>query len=96
VNLARWLGRARQAGFWIIGMAEGEHSQSLFDTSMVPPLVLVVGSEGRGLRRLVREACDVLVSLPMRGRVESLNAAVAGSIGLYEILRDAEEADAPA
>jgi 23S rRNA (guanosine2251-2'-O)-methyltransferase len=60
---------------------------------MRPPVVLVVGAEGDGLRRLVRDACDLVVALPMLGRIESLNAAVAGSIGLYEIVRDAEPLD---
>jgi 23S rRNA (guanosine2251-2'-O)-methyltransferase len=59
---------------------------------MRPPVVLVVGSEGYGIRRLVRERCDIIVSLPMAGRIESLNAAVAGSIALYEVVRDAEDA----
>ncbi|MEX1159127.1 MAG: 23S rRNA (guanosine(2251)-2'-O)-methyltransferase RlmB [Thermomicrobiales bacterium] len=89
VNLTRWLGRAKQAGFWIVGM-DGEDAEPMFETSMRPPVVLVVGSEGTGIRRLVRETCDIVVSLPMMGRVESLNAAVAGSIGLYEIVRDAD------
>jgi 23S rRNA (guanosine2251-2'-O)-methyltransferase len=57
---------------------------------MNPPIALVVGSEGSGLRRLVRETCDMVVSIPMFGNVESLNAATAGSIALYEIVRDAE------
>jgi len=51
------------------------------------PIGLVVGNEGEGMRRLVRESCDFLVKLPMRGQVDSLNAAVAGSIVMYEILR---------
>jgi 23S rRNA (guanosine2251-2'-O)-methyltransferase len=88
VNLSRWLDRAREAGFWAVGMAGDENAASLFDSGMTPPIVLVVGSEGSGLRRLVRERCDVIVKLPMGGQIESLNAAVAGSIGLYEILRD--------
>jgi 23S rRNA (guanosine2251-2'-O)-methyltransferase len=88
VNLARWLQRARDAGFWIVGMA-GDDAEPMFDTNMRPPVVLVVGSEATGLRRLVRKSCDLVVSLPMLGRIESLNAAVAGSIGLYEIVRDA-------
>ncbi|MDQ3549173.1 MAG: 23S rRNA (guanosine(2251)-2'-O)-methyltransferase RlmB [Chloroflexota bacterium] len=90
VNLSRWLGRAKEAGFWIVGM-DGDDAEPLFETSMRPPVVLVVGSEGTGIRRLVRETCDIIVSLPMMGRIESLNAAVAGSIGLYEIVRDADE-----
>jgi 23S rRNA (guanosine2251-2'-O)-methyltransferase len=88
VNLVRWLDRARTAGYWVVGLAGEEGATPMYDASMAAPIVLVVGSEGGGLRRLVREHCDLLVSLPMKGAVESLNAAVAGSIGLYEILRD--------
>jgi 23S rRNA (guanosine2251-2'-O)-methyltransferase len=91
-NLVRWLDAARDAGFWIAGLDAGEGSQSLFDTDVAAPVVLVVGSEGRGLRRLVKEKCDLVLSLPMTGKIESLNAAVAGSIALYEIYRDSEEA----
>jgi 23S rRNA (guanosine2251-2'-O)-methyltransferase len=54
---------------------------------MTGPLALVVGSEGEGLRRLVRDRCDWMMSIPMRGQINSLNAAVAGSIALYEALR---------
>ncbi|HUG15021.1 MAG TPA: 23S rRNA (guanosine(2251)-2'-O)-methyltransferase RlmB [Thermomicrobiales bacterium] len=90
-NLARWLGRARDSGYWVVGMAGDESADPLFDTRMTPPIVLVVGSEGGGMRRLVREQCDLLVSLPMMGRVTSLNASVAGSIGLYEIRRDTDD-----
>jgi 23S rRNA (guanosine2251-2'-O)-methyltransferase len=56
------------------------------------PVALVVGSEGHGLSRLVRERCDLWIRLPMRGQVDSLNAAVAGSIALYEIWRQRERA----
>lgn len=90
VNLVRWLERAKKDGFWVVGMAGDVEAEPLFDTSMRPPVVLVVGSEGEGLRRLVRDSCDLVVALPMAGQIGSLNAAVAGSIGLYEIMRDAE------
>jgi len=90
VNLARWLDRAKEAGFWVVGL-DSEDAEPLFDTSVRPPIVVVVGSEGYGIRRLVRERCDLVVSLPMLGRIESLNAAVAGSIALYEVVRDAED-----
>lgn len=90
VNLARWMGRAKEAGFWIVGM-DSDDAQPMFDISMRPPVVLVVGAEGGGMRRLVRESCDIIVALPMMGRIESLNAAVAGSIGLYELVRDAAD-----
>jgi 23S rRNA (guanosine2251-2'-O)-methyltransferase len=59
----------------------------LDEANLSGAVALVVGNEGDGMRRLVRESCDFLVKLPMRGRMESLNAAVAGSIVLYEILR---------
>jgi 23S rRNA (guanosine2251-2'-O)-methyltransferase len=88
VNLARWIARAKAAGFWAVGMAGEPRTQSLFDTSMAGPVVIVVGSESSGLRRLVSEACDILASIPMVGQIESLNAAVAGSIALYEAVRD--------
>lgn len=91
-NLARWLAIAREAGLWAVGLDAGEHSQPLFETDVAAPVVLVVGSEGRGIRRLVREQCDLVVSLPMFGQIESLNAAVAGSIALYEIKRDSLDA----
>lgn len=90
VNLVRWLQRAKKDGFWVVGMAGDDDAQPLFDVSMRPPVVLIVGSEGDGLRRLVRDNCDLVVSLPMAGQIGSLNAAVAGSIGLYEVMRDAE------
>ncbi len=91
-NLSRWLASAREAGLWAVGMATGEGSEPLFDTDVAAPVILIVGSEGRGMRRLVREQCDLVVSLPMFGQVESLNAAVAGSIALYEIKRDSLDA----
>lgn len=87
-NLARWLAAARSAGLWAVGLAGDDDTQELFVTDLAAPMVLVVGSEGRGLRRLVREGCDLVVALPMYGQVESLNAAVAGSIALYEVKRD--------
>ena len=90
-NLARWLKSAHSAGFWILGLAGEEGAQPLFSSDTAAPVVLVVGSEAKGIRRLVREQCDLLVSLPMIGKIESLNAAVAGSVALYEIFRDSEE-----
>lgn len=90
-NLARWLRQARMAGLWVVGLAGTENAVELFETDVPAPLVLVVGSEGRGIRRLIQEQCDLLVSLPMFGQIESLNAAVAGSIALYEVKRDSVE-----
>lgn len=84
-NLARWLAAASERGYWIIGLDAGEDSENLFDADLPLPAVLVIGSEGRGLRRLTRERCDMLVRIPMYGSVESLNAAAAGSIALYHL-----------
>ena len=84
-NLARWLTRASDLGYWIIGLDGGPESENLFDADLPLPAVLVVGSEGRGLRRLTGERCDMLVRIPMYGEIESLNAAAAGSIALYHL-----------
>lgn len=93
VNLVRWLQRAKHSGFWVVGLALDPRSQPLFESELRPPLVLVVGAEGTGLRRLTREACDLLVSIPMYGQVESLNAAVAGALAMYEVQRWLDDAD---
>jgi 23S rRNA (guanosine2251-2'-O)-methyltransferase len=81
-NLARTLDDLKARAIWAVGLA-GEAAQSIETVDLDRALVLVVGSEGKGLSRLVREHCDFLVSLPMRGTINSLNAAVAGSIALY-------------
>ncbi|MBI5882493.1 MAG: 23S rRNA (guanosine(2251)-2'-O)-methyltransferase RlmB [Elusimicrobia bacterium] len=86
VNLCQALAVCREAGFWIYGAdAEGE---PVWKTALNRPLVLVIGSEGEGIRRLVRESCDGLISIPQSaGGVESLNASCAASVLLYEIWR---------
>jgi 23S rRNA (guanosine2251-2'-O)-methyltransferase len=89
VNLAQALETLKQdAGAWVMGLEGSAEAQSYTQVRMNGPLVLVVGSEGEGMRDLVRRSCDVLVSLPMVGKIESLNAAVAGSIVLYKALAD--------
>lgn len=86
VNLHRALERLKEAGLWIVGLdAEGREVYDRVDLTV--PLVVVVGAEGRGLGRLTAESCDLLVRLPMLGPLDSLNAAVAGSILLYEAMR---------
>jgi 23S rRNA (guanosine2251-2'-O)-methyltransferase len=82
-NVVRALERLRDRGFWIVGLdVAGE--ASLFDAHPPPgPLALVVGSEGSGLSRLVRESCDELVAIPLRGRVASLNVSVAAGVALF-------------
>jgi 23S rRNA (guanosine2251-2'-O)-methyltransferase len=85
-NLTRTLEELKRAGLWCIGL-DGEADTRFDQANLKGPLALIVGSEGKGISRLVREHCDLLVRLPMRGHVSSLNAAVAGSIALYEIWR---------
>lgn len=84
-NIARWIQQAKRAGYWAVGLQGDGTATNLFDADVPAPVVVVIGSEGKGMRRLVRESCDMLVQIPMYGRVESLNAAVAGSIALYQI-----------
>lgn len=85
-NLARALRDMKSAGLWIAGTA-GDGEQALFDADLSGPLAIVMGSEGRGLRRLTRECCDFSIRLPMLGSVASLNVSVAAGITLYEALR---------
>src|SRR5690606_3312684 len=88
VNVARAVDALRDAGYWTIGLA-GEAEVDLFSPGAVPglPVALVVGSEGEGIRPLVRRSCHRLVRIPMRGRVESLNVSVAAAVALFEIRR---------
>jgi 23S rRNA (guanosine2251-2'-O)-methyltransferase len=82
-NLAQAMDILVENNLWLIGLDGGPESQPLEQVNLKGPLGLVVGNEGQGMRRLVREKCDVLLRLPMRGNIESLNAAVAGSVALY-------------
>ena len=82
-NLAQVIQTLKEAGVWVVGLEGGGQAERVGRVRLDGPLALVVGSEGQGMRSLTRDSCDVLVQLPMRGRVESLNAAVAGSIALY-------------
>jgi 23S rRNA (guanosine2251-2'-O)-methyltransferase len=85
-NLARAMDSLKEQGIWMVGAA-GEAEADLFATDLTGPIGLAMGGEGKGLRRLTRERCDVLVRLPMLGTVESLNVSVAAGICLYEALR---------
>lgn len=85
-NLARSLRDMKEAGLWIAGTAE-DGEKDLYDADLSGPLALVMGSEGRGLRRLTLECCDFSLRLPMQGTVASLNVSVAAGIALYEALR---------
>src|SRR5690606_30593414 len=85
-NLARTLEKLQQRGLWIVGTA-GEAEQEIYDQDLSGPTVLVMGAEGKGMRRLTREHCDFLVRLPMAGSVSSLNVSVATGVCLFEALR---------
>jgi 23S rRNA (guanosine2251-2'-O)-methyltransferase len=86
VNIARALESLKEAGVWTVGLA-GDAPQPYDAIDYTLPTALVVGAEGAGLRRLVRERCDWLVYLPMKGHVQSLNVSVAAGIALFEALR---------
>jgi 23S rRNA (guanosine2251-2'-O)-methyltransferase len=83
MNLAQAIAELKEAGAWVMGLDGGPGAQPVERVRLDGPLALVVGSEGEGMRDLVRKSCDVLVRLPMVGKIESLNAAVAGSVALY-------------
>jgi 23S rRNA (guanosine2251-2'-O)-methyltransferase len=86
-NLTRALEAYRSAGFFVVGLDAGG-SVDVADLDVADgPLVLVVGSEGKGLSRLVRQTCDVVASIPITAATESLNAGVAAGIALYEVAR---------
>jgi 23S rRNA (guanosine2251-2'-O)-methyltransferase len=93
-NLARTLDALKSAGVWLYGAA-GEADQSLYGCDLTGPLALIMGAEGPGMRRLTRERCDFLVSLPMAGAVSSLNVSVATGVCLFEIRRQRMLATAP-
>jgi 23S rRNA (guanosine2251-2'-O)-methyltransferase len=82
-NLAQAMDRLKAAGGWMIGLEDSPAAQAPAKVNLAGGIGLVVGNEASGLRRLVREKCDLLMRLPMSGRIDSLNAAVAGSIALY-------------
>ena len=85
-NLARTLRSIREAGVWVYG-ATGEAESTLYEADLCGPLAVVLGGEGRGLRRLTREHCDGLLSIPMTGSISSLNVSVAAGIFLFEARR---------
>jgi 23S rRNA (guanosine2251-2'-O)-methyltransferase len=86
-NLARALEALKGSGRWVAGLDAGTSATDIFATEIPTPAVLVVGAEGAGLGANLRKHCDLLLALPMRGRVDSLNAATAGAIAIYELLR---------
>jgi 23S rRNA (guanosine2251-2'-O)-methyltransferase len=89
-NIAQAMDRLKEAGGWMIGLEDSADAHPPNRISLKGGIGLVVGSEGQGLRRLVRDKCDLLMKLPMQGQIDSLNAAVAGSIALF-LARQARE-----
>jgi 23S rRNA (guanosine2251-2'-O)-methyltransferase len=86
VNLSRALDEIKAAGVWTVGL-DGDTDQNYTDIDMTGPVALIIGSEGDGMSRIIREKCDFLASLPLKGQIESLNASVTAGIMLYEALR---------
>ncbi len=89
-NIAQTLDELKQDGLWIIGAAM-ESDRTYFEADYKGPIAIVVGNEGRGIRRLVKEKCDFLVRIPLYGKIESLNASVAGALVLFEAARRRHE-----
>lgn len=85
-NLARTMRELKERDIWLIGTTD-DAEKTLYDAEFAGPVALVMGSEGEGMRRLTRENCDILVSIPMHGAVESLNVSVASGVCLYEARR---------
>jgi 23S rRNA (guanosine2251-2'-O)-methyltransferase len=89
-NTRRALETIKKAGYWVTALEATDRSQNIYTADVPSPVALVIGSEEKGIASNVLNECDVIVELPMPGNVESLNAAVAGSVALFELLRRAE------
>ncbi|MFK7697381.1 23S rRNA (guanosine(2251)-2'-O)-methyltransferase RlmB [Paenibacillus sp. HJGM_3] len=85
-NLAQTIEELKEAGIWIAG-ADVSGAQSVYQTDFRMPIAIVIGNEGKGIGRLIKEKCDFLVTLPMHGQINSLNASVAASVLMYEVVR---------
>jgi 23S rRNA (guanosine2251-2'-O)-methyltransferase len=97
VNIASTLDELKQKGLWIVG-TDGGADREYTDIEYDMPMAIVVGNEGKGIRQLVREKCDFLVKIPLYGKVDSLNASVAGALLMYEVVRQRKKkpAESPA
>ena len=91
VNLSRTLEKLQKIGLWVFGAADDADSD-LYDMDYTVPSAIVMGAEGHGLRRLTKQSCDHLVSIPMLGGVSSLNVSVATGVMLYEAVRQRRNA----
>lgn len=88
-NIAQTLKGLKKQGLWVVG-ADMDGTKNYYEADLTGPVVVVVGSEGQGMGRLTKEACDFVVKIPMKGQITSLNASVACSLLLYEVLRQRE------
>ena len=86
-NLAQTLNTLKRENMWVVGVEKSARAQPYHQTDLTMPLVLVLGNEGKGLSHRIEQIFDLLISLPMRGKIESLNASVAGALALYEVWR---------
>ncbi|MDR7480998.1 MAG: 23S rRNA (guanosine(2251)-2'-O)-methyltransferase RlmB [Armatimonadota bacterium] len=93
-SLPQAIEQVKRAGLWVVG-ADPAAAQEIYEPTLRPPIAVVVGREGQGLSRLVRDRCDLLVRIPMYGRVASLNVSVAAALVLYEVRRQMRSAPAP-
>ena len=94
-NLASALKKLKEAGAWIFGAVKDNESQSIYETDFCVPACLIVGNEGAGIRTLVRKQCDFLISIPMKGKLDSLNSSVAAGVIMFEMLRQNSAGDSP-
>lgn len=85
-NIAQTIEQLKEKGIWVAG-ADGAAKQEIYQTDLTMPLAIVIGNEGKGIGRLIKEKCDFLIKLPMFGRINSLNASVAASVIMYEVVR---------
>lgn len=90
-NLVQICEELKKENVWVVGLEGGKGSKPVHEVPLKGPIVVIVGNEGEGMRPLVKETCDFLLSLPMLGQIESLNAAVAGSIVLYQVVLNRQQ-----
>ena len=88
-NVANTIDRLKEDGYWIVG-ADGTADKLYDEIDFTLPVAIIIGAEGKGMRRLVKDKCDFLVRIPLKGKIESLNASVAGAIIMYEVVRQRE------
>jgi 23S rRNA (guanosine2251-2'-O)-methyltransferase len=91
-NLRRAIGALKDNGYWAVGL-DGQSPECIYDKDFPNRLVIVLGGEGKGLRPVIQRECDFLVSIPMLGKIASLNVAVAGAVFLYELVRQSRNID---